>query len=80
MKHLTPLSRSHANGTFEDIENSLSDLSQHIDDQTTIYALLNSRLTRLHSDVAAGPSIYSNIGTTHLQNPAAIHISPEVQA
>jgi hypothetical protein len=78
MKPLTHLSRSHANGTFEDIENSLSDLSQHIDDQTIIYALLNSRLTRLHGDVAAGNPIVPIQATSELT--AAIHISPEVQA
>jgi hypothetical protein len=41
-----------------------------IDSLDTYYAVLNSRLTRLHSDVAGPNSIPSTTITTHYPGPA----------
>ena len=72
MKDSTPSSFSHANGHVKDFESSLNDLNQYIEGQMNVYALLNSRLTRLHSDVAADS--FSYIPTNPHNTPtAAIH-------
>jgi hypothetical protein len=70
MKNLTSISES--------FENSINELTQHIEQQTTIYALLNSRLTRLPSDIAAEPhKAISKESTTSyiIPSSAATHIS-----
>jgi hypothetical protein len=71
MKDLTSISES--------FENSINELTQHIEQQTTIYALLNSRLTRLPSDIAADPHTSTSKESTTTCTPpvsAATHTFP----
>jgi len=75
MENNNTISISHTNGVYEEIENSLSELRQHIEEQTTIYALLNSRLTRLPSDIVADTPLVSFAPTFNLYvQSAATHI------
>lgn len=56
------------------IASSIEDLNKHIDAQTTRYAFLSSRISKLHSD-DAGPASGCSY---HLSGGPARHTSQEV--